>query len=1150
MRKLFTLLFCLTFCYSGLNAQSIRIAVNELYNGNGQTSEYIELLVLEDDLDIRGWRIGDNNATTTAWQPKMTFDPSQAIWSHLRKGTWIVVTSTEIPEKIKPEEGIIIVHRGGAYINGGNQVDLAIDGDFVQVTNANGNHVHSLGYDSGPGSSVCSGTGCLPVTSTVWSAGGALGGSPPEDNFSLRTTKLNNSEAVQLLAGSVADYNLHIRAAGDSKIQVAPAIPLSFATMGRGNKGANDTSMANTKFALSLRRPVWSRQLSCVSNRPGQVSFTFSGVTDGLTTDTFTHYLVLRSLTNSFTAPVSGNVYPTGSNLGGATLVGKIRHTGGSNALQTFTDNNPVPGASYRVYASRFSGSGGSFIDNGTAYTDTAYVSTRGAAPVVLTSRQPGQVCTPGTYSLKFKNAVFLPGMHWQYPAGVTRIDSIQGTDSTTITLQLAADADTGKVMLIASLPCPDTSALALFPVRMPAKPVLTAPADVCRRQTAMLSIRAERGVSYNWTSKTGTPVTALSDTALELIYTGPAGYDTVIVTKSNGICSASDTAVIFWHAAPPVLTALTDTAVCGPGVFSFRFPNTVFDTTLRLEYPLGVFRTDSLRNATSTTFSLHIADTARSGKVLMVRRGICPDTTFISLNITPSPKAPLIAGPDTICIHSLQTYSVNHIKGEDAVTYKWSLSSSADSLLSADSDTSVTIKPMRSNAVVYVKLTKTNGLCSITDSVKVFIADPQPLPELIAASNDTICSPGIFTFLYPATRLEKGTRWEYPAGVSRIDSSNRAGQVSVRLQVSASAGLGDVLLIRAGSCPDTMRLPLPLIVTPTAVAIKGDSTACTGTAALFTVLSVPGEAGVKYTWSTSYGTGETTSADTAFMVMPGSATANASITLIKSKGSCSVSSQFKVRFYHIASLPGISGPAEVCPGINYTYSFNSEDSTAYTWQVPAGATLHGYPNENPAVISFEEASSVRMLGLQAVFQGLCTVQSLKQVHISENPGLVIPDTFSVFCESAQFQIPGNTAGIKFRWAPSEGLSSDTVPNPVITINADRIYTLTLTNAAGCIDTRQIAVTYKECLPVAIGNVITPGNADGQNDFIEVKNLPLSGSASIEIYNRWGKKVYSEAEYKNNWNGQNYPAGTYYYNINYTDKAGSHNKTGWIQITK
>ena len=66
-------------------------------------------------------------------------------------------------------------------------------------------------------------------------------------------------------------------------------------------------------------------------------------------------------------------------------------------------------------------------------------------------------------------------------------------------------------------------------------------------------------------------------------------------------------------------------------------------------------------------------------------------------------------------------------------------------------------------------------------------------------------------------------------------------------------------------------------------------------------------------------------------------------------------------------------------------------------------------------------------------------------------------------------------------------------------------------------------------------------NGDGINDFFIINN-PTGSPISFEVYNRWGNVVYKSSAYTNNWNGkctegiyvgQDLPAGTYYYIVNY-----------------
>jgi len=61
-----------------------------------------------------------------------------------------------------------------------------------------------------------------------------------------------------------------------------------------------------------------------------------------------------------------------------------------------------------------------------------------------------------------------------------------------------------------------------------------------------------------------------------------------------------------------------------------------------------------------------------------------------------------------------------------------------------------------------------------------------------------------------------------------------------------------------------------------------------------------------------------------------------------------------------------------------------------------------------------------------------------------------------------------------------------------------------------------------------VPNVITP-NGDGLNDFFIVTNIAVYPENTLQIFNRWGKKVYEKQGYNNEWDGDGLEDGTYYY---------------------
>lgn len=149
--------------------------------------------------------------------------------------------------------------------------------------------------------------------------------------------------------------------------------------------------------------------------------------------------------------------------------------------------------------------------------------------------------------------------------------------------------------------------------------------------------------------------------------------------------------------------------------------------------------------------------------------------------------------------------------------------------------------------------------------------------------------------------------------------------------------------------------------------------------------------------------------------------------------------------------------------------------------------------------------------------------------------------------------VPGLGATVQFRdtslyastwyWDFSNGETS-TVKNPLTTYEKNGIYnvSLTITDQFGCPSTYtadvKIASIISEIMKL-IPNIVTP-NDDGKNDswrldFIDV----FYPNAEIEIFNRWGMKIFRSVGYSNAWDGSYLgdplPVGAYFYTINLND---------------
>ncbi|GEM_PF-5017654 len=65
---------------------------------------------------------------------------------------------------------------------------------------------------------------------------------------------------------------------------------------------------------------------------------------------------------------------------------------------------------------------------------------------------------------------------------------------------------------------------------------------------------------------------------------------------------------------------------------------------------------------------------------------------------------------------------------------------------------------------------------------------------------------------------------------------------------------------------------------------------------------------------------------------------------------------------------------------------------------------------------------------------------------------------------------------------------------------------------------------------VKIFNVVTP-NGDGINDRFYVENLEFYPGSKLQVFNRWGQEVFSQAAYNNDWEPRELEDGSFYYSL-------------------
>ena len=112
--------------------------------------------------------------------------------------------------------------------------------------------------------------------------------------------------------------------------------------------------------------------------------------------------------------------------------------------------------------------------------------------------------------------------------------------------------------------------------------------------------------------------------------------------------------------------------------------------------------------------------------------------------------------------------------------------------------------------------------------------------------------------------------------------------------------------------------------------------------------------------------------------------------------------------------------------------------------------------------------------------------------------------------------IAGNYVSV---WSPSSSLSCSDCVSPIASPVATTEYQIKITNQAGCIAFDTVTVYIVPDYSVFIPNVFTP-NGDGNNDVFEIYgNLKGLAFLEIQIFNRWGEKVFESNNHHFKWDG-------------------------------
>lgn len=127
------------------------------------------------------------------------------------------------------------------------------------------------------------------------------------------------------------------------------------------------------------------------------------------------------------------------------------------------------------------------------------------------------------------------------------------------------------------------------------------------------------------------------------------------------------------------------------------------------------------------------------------------------------------------------------------------------------------------------------------------------------------------------------------------------------------------------------------------------------------------------------------------------------------------------------------------------------------------------------------------------------------------------PDVQVVAGETGQFiPVVSGVVSPSFSWTPPVFLECSDCPSPEVTPLETTLYTLSVTDAAGCSATDTVrAVVLPDVL--LLPTAFSP-NGDGVNDIFRPANKNLK-KFNMQVYNRWGELVFETDSPKQGWDG-------------------------------
>ncbi len=615
------------------------------------------------------------------------------------------------------------------------------------------------------------------------------------------------------------------------------------------------------------------------------------------------------------------------------------------------------------------------------------------------------------------------------------------------------------------------------------------------------VSLTANGAANYTWTGISGLSNTAGSTNVPVISFTPVAGFTTGSVTLVgvNGPCS-NTTSFSMPIIANPIIS-VTSASVC-QGLGTSLVANGA--TSYNWSPSTGL-------NSTSAATVIANPNVTTAYGVIGSSLGCNSQTMGSTLTVVPNPTITVNPLTNTICVGGNINLTAN-----GATTYSWS----PNTALSATTGANVNASPG-----VNTTYTIVGSQASCTSSA-VYQVSVIVVPNLITSVSQPIICSGEKTNIN--ANGASGYNWAPLTGLN-------SGSGSL-VEASPASSTSYTVTGFNGICTASASVFVEVIPAPALVLSAPGAQICYGTSV---PISVTGAS--NFTWTPSIGLSSTTSSN---IIASPLTTTNYTVVGYNQSGTviCTQKMSYSVIIVPLAE-PKISPNVAICQGDKTMLT--ASGGNTFAWTPTVGLNV----GTGSGVVASPSVSTEYTVDVS--YQGSCGSFTTVFVQVNPNPVVTAGRDSSYNFEEAKFLSATGTGTMT--WIAGEEISCRDCPNSQIFPNNSGCYVIETVNEFGCKAKDEMCVEVTKEFSIYVPNAFTP-NGDGINDEFLAFGYNIT-DFTMEIFDRWGEKLFSSGELTKGWNGtfkgQPSEYAVYIYKITYKGLDGKRvNKTGHVTLNR